>query len=134
MINFDKYIGLSFKHKGRDFDGVDCYGLFALMLKEEKNINMPGYEYTLNWSDEGCNHIQEKMYYFNNWDAVGEPLKPFDVILFYATPNNKIVNHMGIYIGDNKFIHASSLYKSKIDKLEGAWKHRIYKILRFNFG
>lgn len=134
MSKFENYIGLQFKHKGRDFNGVDCYGLLSLMLKEEKNIDIPDYEYTLNWSSEGCDHIKEKMGYFTNWKRIKEPSKPFDVLLFYASSNSKIVNHMGIFIGDNKFIHINSLYRSRIDKLEGYWENKLYAVLRCNFG
>lgn len=134
MPNFEKYIGLSFKHKGRDFNGVDCYGLLALLLKEEKDIEMPEYEYTFNWCEEGCNHIKEKMHYFTHWKILKEPSKPLDVILFYDSPESKVVSHMGIYIGDNRFIHVSSLYSSRSDKLEGHWLKRVYKVLRCDFG
>jgi cell wall-associated NlpC family hydrolase len=133
MIDFSKYINIPFKHKGRNFDGVDCYGLLVLILKEEKKISLPEYEYAFNWYKEGCNYIQDNIPKFSDWQQIKEPTKPTDVILFYSSPSRKIVSHMGIYIGDDKFIHVGSTYKSRIDRLNDHWKNRIYAVLRCNF-
>jgi cell wall-associated NlpC family hydrolase len=133
MIDFSKYIGLSFKHKGRSFDGVDCYGLFALILKEEKGIQLPEYEYSFDWDKEGCRHIQEKVSNFPSWERLEEPSNPLDLILFYSSPSRKISNHMGIYIGNDRFIHSSILYKSKVDILNDFWRSKIYIVLRVDF-
>jgi len=134
MIDFSKYINLKFKHKGRTFNGVDCYGLFALILKEEKDIDMPEYEYTFNWDNEGCNLIQDKLRYFTHWERLKEPSKPLDLILFYASPSSKKATHIGIYIGDDKFLHVSTLYNSRIDRLNNHWKNMIYAVLRCPIG
>ena len=134
MTDFSKYIGLKFKHQGRGFDGVDCYGLLALMLKEEKGIEMPEFEYTLYWHGEGYNHIADNVYKFKNWGPVKEASRPFDVILFYSSAFSRdVVNHMGIFIGDDKFVHVSVLYNSRIDRLNAYWSNRIYAVLRCPF-
>lgn len=36
-----EYVGLPFKFKGRDRDGVDCYGLLRLVLMEKKGLALP---------------------------------------------------------------------------------------------
>ena len=38
-----RYIGLPFLDRGRDFTGVDCWGLCRLILKQECNIDVPSY-------------------------------------------------------------------------------------------
>jgi len=131
-MNFDKYINLKYKHKGRDFDGVDCYGLVWLILKNELEIVLPEQEYTQKWYLEGKNYIVEISKDLENWSKISlEQLKPYDVILFYNSPNKIIVNHMGIFIGEDKFIHIDESHNSLLDRLNNFWKSRIYTILRY---
>lgn len=38
-----EYIGIPWTDRGRSRDGVDCYGLVYLVLKEQFGINVPSY-------------------------------------------------------------------------------------------
>lgn len=42
IVNTEKY-DIPYKSKGRDFDGVDCWGLIFLFYKNELNINLPSW-------------------------------------------------------------------------------------------
>ncbi|MBN2769027.1 MAG: C40 family peptidase [Campylobacterales bacterium] len=56
-------------------------------------------------------------------------------ILFFNTANSKHVNHSGIYLGENKFIHASSgeAYSVTISNLDGWYKDKfLWGIRVFN--
>ena len=133
MIDFSKYIGLKFKYKGRDFNGVDCYGLVLLILKNEKQIEFREYEYSRKWYLEGKNYIVDIKNDSFNWSSVSlEKIKPFDVILLYASPNRIIVNHMGLYLGEEKFIHISEDHNSMLERLNDRWVSRIYAIMRYS--
>lgn len=39
----DRYLGLSFKDGGRDFTGVDCWGLVRLVYGHECGVALPAY-------------------------------------------------------------------------------------------
>jgi cell wall-associated NlpC family hydrolase len=43
MMWLKKYVGLPFVNGGRDFNGVDCWGLVRLVLKEECRVEVPSY-------------------------------------------------------------------------------------------
>lgn len=38
---WNKYIGTPFEERGRGPDGYDCWGLARLIMKQEKNIDLP---------------------------------------------------------------------------------------------
>jgi len=133
MIDFSKYINLKFKYKGRGFDGVDCYGLVWLILNTEKQLELPEYEYSKRWYTEGKNYIVEIKKDINNWAVSNiEQIRPFDVILFYNSSNRIIVNHMGLYVGENKFIHVNEDHNSILERLDDMWLRRIYAIMRYS--
>jgi len=129
-MNFSKYIGLPYKNLGRDFDGVDCYGILFLIFKEERNIILPDFtelKYDKDWY-KSENHIIDNIY---NWEVVNPPYKVFDGLIFYGGCNNTVANHIGMMINDNSFIHISDKYSSKVDRLSDYWIYRIYKGMRY---
>ena len=91
---------------------------------------MPEFEYIVDWYKQGYNHIGENIPKFKDWIRLNEASRPLDVILFYSSPTKKVVSHLGIYIGDDKFVHISTLYNSRVDRLNDHWMNRIYAILR----
>jgi probable lipoprotein NlpC len=128
----DQYINLPYKNMGRDFNGVDCYGLAYLIFEEERGIQLPDFtdiNYTIGWSEDGENYIVDSIY--DKWSEVELPYQLFDCILFYKNANRSIVNHIGVYIGSNKFIHIILRKRSEINRLDKLWNNRIYKVLRF---
>jgi cell wall-associated NlpC family hydrolase len=133
LSNLDKYINLKFRYKGRDFSGVDCYGLVRLVLKNERQIKLPEYEYSQKWYFEGKNYIVEIKNDSSNWSQIStDKINPFDVILFYSSPKRIIVNHMGVYIGEEKFLHVSENHNSMVDRLSQHWISRVYAIMRYS--
>jgi len=41
MSRFDKYMAIPFIEGGRDFSGVDCFGLYALIVATELGLPVP---------------------------------------------------------------------------------------------
>ena len=131
LDKLDKYINLPYKNVGRDFNGVDCFGLVYLIYKNELNIELPDFTnlmYSKNWFKEGKNIIVENVW--DKWYEV-DKTEQTDLLLFYTNYKKRVVNHIGLYIGNNKFIHILETYSSKIDRLDGRWNKLLYKILRY---
>jgi murein DD-endopeptidase len=128
MTTFNKYINIPFKHHGRDFNGCDCFGILKLMYTNELNINLPDYEYSFDWN-QTHNHIIDNIR--NNWIEVNPPYKKYDCLVFCTTYNSKIANHIGVYIGDNKFIHIQENQFSRIERLDGFYSKKLYKTIRY---
>lgn len=119
---------------GRDLNGVDCFGLVKLILTTERGANLPDFidvGYSCDWYRRNEDHIVESMQKYIGvlWAITDDPPAVFDALLFYNRVD--IVNHIGLYIGDRKFIHIMEDSQSRVDKLSGIWKNRLYKVVRW---
>ena len=125
----NKYIGLPYKNLGRDFDGVDCYGLFWLIYKEERGILLPDFTellYDKEWYKTE-NHIVDNINEL--WTKVSV-YKKYDAMIFFNS--GSVANHIGTYVGDDKFIHITENSTSMISRLDGYWSSKIYEVIRYN--
>jgi len=85
-----KYIGAPYKWGASSGKAFDCSGFTVYILKKF-NVNLP----------------RTASSQFNSGTKVAkEDLQPGDLVFF--TTYKKGPSHVGMYIGDNKFIHASS--------------------------
>lgn len=102
--NYTKYLGIPFKHRGRGFDGVDCYGLLVLYYKTEFNIDLPDFWYEFNWSKTGKDIISD------NYPSIAKPVltpEKNDIALFRVSFGCPVVNHAGIVVEPpNKILQA----------------------------
>ncbi|OYT75638.1 MAG: hypothetical protein CFK49_02080 [Armatimonadetes bacterium JP3_11] len=102
------YLGARYRYGGSSSRGFDCSGFTAYIYRRH-GINLP--------------HNSSAQY------RVGKPvsrseLRPGDLV-FFRTRGSRI-SHVGIYIGDGKFVHASSARgRVRIDTLNsGYYKQR----------
>lgn len=122
-----KYLGVVYKHHGRGLSGLDCYGLI-LKIFEDQGVKLWDIheDYNQEWSWQGKNLFIEN--YAREWEAVKEPAF-LDVVCF---KNSKgVVNHAGIVLGENKFIHAvrAGVVVSKVTDRE--WQKRCVGFYRY---
>ncbi len=84
------WVGTKYKYAGRTKNGIDCSGFVSTMYKNTYCINLLG----------GSRDI---------WPSV-KPVEKDDLIegdiLFFKIKKGQI-SHVGVYLGNNKFAHAS---------------------------
>jgi cell wall-associated NlpC family hydrolase len=90
----EKYMGVKYKFGGKDPSGFDCSG-YSSYVYEKNGISIP--------------HSAQQQY--ANGKRIGiKKAKPGDLVFFRITGWK--ISHVGIYLGDYKFIHAPSRGKS----------------------
>jgi len=92
ILFIDKWIGVPYKSAGNTFNGVDCSGLAANLYDEVYNIKISR---------------TVKAIYNETIPVKKENLKDGDFVFFKIGKAND-VNHIGIYISNNKFVHSST--------------------------
>jgi cell wall-associated NlpC family hydrolase len=101
-VRFAKtFLGTPYRSGGMSYKGVDCSGL-AFAVYREFDIRLP--RTSLDQSRVGIHVDRSK-------------LKPADLV-FFKTSRRSAVSHVGIYIGNGKFIHAATSVRAvRIDAL-----------------
>lgn len=111
-------IGIHYKYGGNNPEnGLDCSGLVRYVFKDAWGVNVPRTAAELSRSGEKIDK---------------QDLQPGDLV-FYNTLRRSF-SHVGIYLGDNKFIHAPSAGgKVRIESMDLAyWKSRFNGARRIN--
>lgn len=111
-------IGIRYKYGGTEPEsGFDCSGLVRYVFKDVSGTELPR-------TSEEISRIGEHVDTQN--------LQPGDLV-FYNTLR-RAFSHVGVYLGDNKFVHApSGGGKVRIESMEvGYWKKRFNGARRIN--
>ena len=87
----DRWLGVKYRKGGWDRNGIDCSGLAAQMYLAVMGIALP----RTAQDQSRCGNL-----------VFRTDLRPGD-LLFFITLKDKQVDHVGIYLGDAKFVHAS---------------------------
>ena len=90
-----EYLGVQYVYGGASASGFDCSG-FTMYVFSLYGYSLP-HSATSQWNNSGTY-------------VAREDLQPGDLVLFCdpSRSNGKACSHVGIYIGDGDFIHASS--------------------------
>ncbi len=93
-----QFLGYRYVHGGASPKGFDCSGLTTYVYKQ--------FGYTLNRTCSGQ---------LDNGSPVSmSELQPGDIVIFRKGNSSKRATHVGLYIGNNQFIHASTPTKGVI--------------------
>lgn len=89
--NICTWLGTPYRYSGNDKNGIDCSGFVAEIFSQTFNIHLEG----------SAKDFYEKV----------EPVKERDLqegdLVFFKI-RRKRISHVGIYLGNNKFIHSST--------------------------
>lgn len=121
-INVSKYIGKGYKENSRGPDFYDCY---SLMLAIEKDLghNLIDCRYDAT-SKESRKKAVEDGKKDPAFEKIEKPLAGCIVILYY----NNVPQHIGVYIGKGKVIHATYDRGVVIDELRALNVEGFYKV------
>ncbi len=124
-----KFIGVPFLWQGRTLVGTDCVGLVWMFLKDNGIVkeDTDGSEYDKDWEKNDPQRLVKALVKVGRRIDKQEDLQPFDVILFKI---NGVVNHVGVYIGYNKFLHVHAGSNSAIGRLSTLWGKFFYCAVR----
>ncbi|WP_118179160.1 C40 family peptidase [Paraburkholderia phosphatilytica] len=103
-------IGVRYRWGGNTPDsGLDCSGFVRYVFQDTLGLSLPR-------RAEEMSHVGEKVRLAD--------LKPGDLVFFNTM--RRAVSHVGIYIGDNKFVHSPSTGSTiRVDDLDdGYWEKR----------
>jgi murein DD-endopeptidase / murein LD-carboxypeptidase len=86
------WLGVPYKYGGTDYAGVDCSGFVQQIYQQVFGIDLP--RTTQEMFAEGA-------FVRTGWLSCAD-------LLFFKNVRGAGVDHVGIYIGNNKFVHAST--------------------------
>jgi cell wall-associated NlpC family hydrolase len=130
-MDIRKYIGIPFKDGGRDFSGLDCWGLVRLVWQEEKGILMPdmGDAYSSAFA-RGEVGETAKLLEAGNWniDVTDQPRKELDVLVFSFA---SVDLHVGLWVAPGEMLHVMKGMDTAIERYDKMkWAKRLSRVLR----
>jgi len=111
LMEIIKYLGTPYKYGGNTINGMDCSAFTQIVYRNVFNINL-----------ERSARLQ---YNQGKVIAKGDELKYGDLV-FFNTRQRVKPGHVGIYIGDNMFAHASTKKGVTITSLDYDYYSRVY--------
>jgi len=106
----ESFIGTPYKHGGLNRNGMDCSGLVVRVYADVLDRKLP--------------HSTSRLYYFGR--SVSSSQLYIGDLVFFSNSSYR-VTHVGIFLGDNRFIHASSSQGVVISQLDSQYYQRRYR-------
>lgn len=111
-VEASKWIGTPYRYGGNSRAGVDCSGLVCAVYKKvyKKNLKRSADEQYR----KDCIHISKRN------------LREGDLVFFKGSRRSRKASHVGIYLKDGLFIHASMQSGVVIDRLTQDYYERMW--------
>jgi hypothetical protein len=124
----NKYIGIPFLDKGRDTNGIDCWGLVRLVYKQEYNIDLPNF--STDYEADDAERMRDLLaQYKEGWEKIEAPTEGC-IVLFNILG---VESHMGVAVSSTHFLHARDRYDSAIESFDSVgWRNRITGFYKYS--
>lgn len=106
------WLGTPYRYGGTSQSGCDCSGMVMQIYKSVYQLNLERNSAMM--KEKNCREIRRNQ------------LNTGDLVFFATSGNRKRINHVGIYLKDNKFIHASSSRGVIVSDLDESYYQRTY--------
>lgn len=107
----DEWYGTPYSYGGSSKRGIDCSAFARTLFNDVFNAALPR---TAQEQYDYCDHIKKSQ------------LKQGDLVFFHTTSRSR-VTHVGVYLQNGKFVHASTSSGVMISDLEDYYWRRVYK-------
>lgn len=108
---YREWKGTRYRLGGTTKSGIDCSALMQILYKERFKKDIP--RTTVKIAEKG-----EKVKKREHWE-VGD-------LVFFRIGRKK-THHVGVYLGDNKFLHASTTRGVMISEIDGYWNRYFWQ-------
>ncbi|MFS1539849.1 MAG: bifunctional murein DD-endopeptidase/murein LD-carboxypeptidase [Candidatus Phlomobacter fragariae] len=113
LDQYANWRGVAYRFGGTTKKGIDCSAFTQRMFSEQFGINLP--------------RSTDKQQYTGHW-VKQQNLLPGDLVFFRTGTTNR---HVGIYIGNDKFVHASTSSGVTVSAInDDYWSKRYYAARR----
>ena len=127
----NKCLGIPFVPKGRDYSGIDCWGIPMLAYRDMLGIELPSFidDYVDPGDSDASRRVIQDIILMQkqNWEKVEKP-QALDVVLFRFGDTQ---THLGLMVDDKCFLHCERKVNTIIERVGCAkWQNRVEGIYR----
>ena len=105
-----RWLNTPYRYGGQSRQGIDCSSLTCSIYREVYDLELPR---TVAQQIKTGRYVQKSR------------LKPGDLV-FFRNGGSGVIDHVGIYLGQDKFVHASVRQGVIISRLSAAYYQRHY--------
>ena len=105
--DLDPFIGVPFLDGGRDFTGVDCWGLAVLYYRYALGITLPDYRIGCAFASMIAAKIAEEEK-SGAWRELEHPELDCIVLMALDASQPRVRQHIGVYVGQGQILHTTA--------------------------
>lgn len=106
----DQWMGVPYRYGGTTRKGVDCSGFAQNLYKQVYKAELPR---SSTDQFKHTRHVRRRRLKEGN-------------LVFFHTEEGKRITHVGVYLGNNKFVHASTSKGVRIDDLKSDYYRKAF--------